>query len=98
MPGFVGDVEATAKKLEAAIAWLDGRLANAAARDAEVTMGRWRRLRAFLRPDGRPQERHLSVLAPLLRLGLAWPRQLVAVLDPADPGMHLLFWGEEGAW
>jgi uncharacterized protein YllA (UPF0747 family) len=98
LPGFVGDVEATAKKLEAAIAWLDGRLANAAARDAEVTMGRWRRLRAFLRPDGRPQERHLSVLAPLLRLGLAWPRQLVAVLDPADPGMHLLFWGEGGAW
>jgi len=39
LPGFVGDVEATAKKLEAAIAWLDGRLANAAARDAEVTMG-----------------------------------------------------------
>ncbi|MGD1148767.1 MAG: bacillithiol biosynthesis BshC [Thermoanaerobaculaceae bacterium] len=98
LPGFVGDVEATAKKLEAAITWLDGRLANAATRDAEVSMGRWRRLRAFLRPGGQPQERHLSVLAPLLRLGLAWPRQLVTALDPADPGMHLLFWGEGGAW
>ena len=98
LPSFVGDVEATAKKLDAAVAWLDGRFANAAARDAEVTVGRWRRLRAFLRPEGRPQERHLSVLAPLLRLGLAWPGQLATVLDPTDPGMHLLFWGEGGAW
>ena len=24
--------------------------------------------------------------------GLEWPRQLVASLDPGDPGMHLLFW------
>lgn len=98
LPGFVGDVEATAKKLEAAIVWLDRRLAGAATRDAEVSMGRWRRIRAFLRPGGQPQERHLSVLAPLLRLGLAWPHQLAAVLDPTDPGMHLLHWGEGGPW
>jgi len=75
-----------------------GRLAAAAARDAEVTIGRWRRVRAFLRPDGQPQERHLSVLAPLLRLGVEWPARLVEAIDPTDPGMHLLFWGEGGLW
>ncbi|MBZ5587438.1 MAG: bacillithiol biosynthesis BshC [Acidobacteriia bacterium] len=98
LPGFVGDVEATEKKLDAVVGWLDGRLASAATRDAEVSMGRWRRLKAFLRPGGQPQERRLSVLAPLLRLGLGWPRQLVEVLNPADPGMHLLYWGEGGSW
>ncbi len=98
LPGLAGDVEATARKLDAAVAGLDGRLAAAAARDGEVTVGRWRRLRAFLRPDGLPQERRLSVLAPLLRLGLEWPLRLVEAIDPADPGMHLLFWGEGGSW
>ncbi len=98
LPGAVGDAEATARKLDAAVAWLEGRLAAAAARDAEVTMGRWRRVRAFLRPDGQPQERRLSVLAPLLRLGVEWPARLVEALDPTDPGMHLLFWGEGGLW
>ncbi|HVN74936.1 MAG TPA: bacillithiol biosynthesis BshC [Thermoanaerobaculaceae bacterium] len=98
LPGLTGDVDATARKLDAAVGWLEDRLAAAAARDAEVTMARWRRLRAFLRPDGQPQERRLSVLAPLLRLGLAFPGQLVEALDPNDPGMHLLFWGEGGRW
>jgi hypothetical protein len=38
------------------------------------------------------------VLAPLLRLGLEWPRRLVAALDPGDPGMHLMNWEEGGEW
>ncbi len=98
LPGLGGDVEATAKKLDAALAWLGGRIESAATRDAEVGLGRWRRLRAFVRPGGQPQERHLSVLAPLLRLGLEWPRLLVSALDPGDPGMHLLHWDEGGEW
>ena len=98
IPGLVGDVEATDRKLEAAVAWLEGRLAAAAARDAETTMGRWRKVRAFLRPDGQPQERRLSVLAPLLKLGVEWPARLADSIDPGDPGMHLLFWGEGGPW
>ena len=98
LPALGGDVEATARKLDSALAWLDGRIESAATRDAEVAVGRWRRLRAFIRPDGQPQERRLSVLAPLLRLGLEWPRQLVAAVDPGDPGMHLLCWDEGGKW
>ncbi len=98
LPSLGGDVEATAKKLAAALGWLGGRIETAATRDAEVAVGRWRRLRAFVRPDGQPQERRLSVLAPLLRLGLEWPRLLVSTLDPGDPGMHLLHWGEGGEW
>ena len=98
LPALGGDLDATAKKLAAALAWLGGRIEGAATRDAEAAVGRWRRLRAFLRPDGQPQERRLSVLAPLLRLGPAWPRELAAALDPADPGMHLLFWNEGGRW
>jgi uncharacterized protein YllA (UPF0747 family) len=98
LPALAGDVEATGRKLDAALAWLDGRVTAAATRDAEVELGRWRRLRAFLRPEGAPQERHLSVLAPLLRLGLEWPQQLVAGLDPSHLGMQLLFWEEGGQW
>ena len=98
LPALGGDVEATAKKLEAVLAWLDGRVTAAATRDAEVELGRWRRLRAFLRPEGAPQERHLSVLAPLLRLGLEWPRQLAAGLDRSHRGMQFLFWEEGGQW
>jgi hypothetical protein len=98
VPGLAGDVDATARKLDAAVTWLDGRLAGAAARDAEVTVGRWRRLRAFLRPYGESQERRLSVLGPLLKLGAEFPARLVEALDPTDPGMHLLFWGEGGLW
>jgi uncharacterized protein YllA (UPF0747 family) len=98
LPALTGDVDATAKKLDAALAWLEGRLDAAATRDAEVEVGRWRRMRAFLRPEGKPQERHLSVLAPLLRLGVAWPAQLAANLDPTQPGMQLLYWEEGGAW
>ena len=98
LPSLASDVEATARKLEAAVAWLDGRATAAATRDAEVELSRWRRLRAFLRPDGYPQERQLSVLAPLLRLGIDWPGQLVATLDPTVSGMQLLFWEEGGPW
>ena len=98
LPALGGDVEATARKVDAALAWLDGRVTAAATRDAEVELSRWRRLRAFLRPEGAPQERHLSVLAPLLRLGLDWPGQLVASLDLAIPGMQLMFWEEGGPW
>ena len=98
LPGLSGDVEATMRKLDSSLSWLEGRLDLAATRDAEVELGRWRRLRGFLRPEGKPQERHLSVLAPLLRLGLEWPRQLAAVIDPTHPGMHLLCWEEGGPW
>jgi uncharacterized protein YllA (UPF0747 family) len=98
LPALGGDVEGTARKLEAALAWLDGRVTAAATRDAEVELSRWRRLRVFLRPDGQPQERHLSVLAPLLRLGPGWFEQLTAGLGPAPPGMQLLFWEEGGLW
>ena len=98
LPALGGDVEATARKLDAALAWLEGRMTSAATRDAEVELSRWRRLRAFVRPDGAPQERHLSVLAPLLRLGPEWFEQLAAALDPTNPGMQLLFWEEGGPW
>jgi len=98
VPALAGDVDATTKKLEAALSWLEGRLDAAVTRDAEVEVGRWRRMRAFLRPDGKPQERHLSVLAPVLRLGVAWPAQLAARVDPTHPGMQLLYWEEGGAW
>jgi hypothetical protein len=38
------------------------------------------------------------VLAPLLRLGMAWPGQLAASLDPTHAGMQLLYWEEGGPW
>jgi uncharacterized protein YllA (UPF0747 family) len=98
LPALAGDVDATERKLAAALAWLEGRIVAAAARAGEVEMQRWSKLRAFLRPESRPQERRLSVLAPLLRMGLEWPGQLAAAVDPLHPGMHLLFWGEGGAW
>ena len=98
LPSLTGDVEATSRKVDAALGWLDGRLASAATRDAEVELGRWRRLRAFVRPDGGPQERRLSVLAPLLRLGVGWPAELVAALEPTRPDMQLMFWEEGGPW
>ena len=98
LPALGGDVEATVRKVDAALGWLDGRVTAAATRDAEVELSRWRRLRAFLRPDGQPQERHLSVLAPLLRLGPEWFEQLTAVLGPTPLGMQLLFWEEGGPW
>jgi len=98
LPGLRGDVDATRKRLLSGVDWLADRAEKAATRAAEVDVQRWEKLRMFVRPLDRPQERVLSALAPLLRLGLDWPRQLAAVLDPADPGMHLLFWGEGGAW
>ena len=97
---LVGDVEATARNgSQGSLAWLEG-----AARQrprpatAETEVGRWRRLRAFLRPDGKPQERHLSVLAPLVRLGWSGRGSSPAASTPQHPGMHLLFWEEGGAW
>ena len=98
LPALKGDLDATRNKLEGSLAGLEQRAAAAAARTVEVDAGRWRRLAAFLRPHGRPQERELSVLAPVLRLGLDWPTQLAADIDPAHPGMHLLHWGEGGTW
>ncbi|MGV8042665.1 MAG: bacillithiol biosynthesis BshC [Thermoanaerobaculaceae bacterium] len=98
LPGAVGDTEATAKRVQGSLAWLGERVHAAALRASETGAGRWRRLRAFVRPDGKPQERHLSVLAPLLRLGLDWPAQLAAALDPRHPGMQLLGWEEGGPW
>jgi bacillithiol synthase len=98
LPALKGDLDATRNKLEGSLAWLEQRAAAAAARAVEVDAGRWRRLSAFLRPHGKPQERELSVLAPVLRLGLDWPAQLAAAIDPAHPGMHLLHWDEGGAW
>ena len=98
LPGLVGDVEATAKRLQGSLAWLGERLDNASLRAAETQGGRWRRLRVFLRPDGKPQERHLSVLAPLLRLGVGFAGQLAGAIDPEHPGMQVLGWEEGGAW
>jgi len=98
LPGVVGDAEATAKRVRGSLAWLGERAQVAALRAAEIEAGRWRRLVAFVRPNGKPQERYLSVLAPLLRLGLDWPAQLVEALDPSHPGMQLLGWEEGGRW
>ena len=98
LPGLRGDVEATRTRLLSGVDWLAERSDKAATRAAETDVQRWQRLRAFVRPLERPQERSLSVLAPLLRLGLEWPRRLAAALDSTDPGMHLLYWGEGGSW
>lgn len=98
LPALRADVEATRTRLLGGLQWLEERLEGTAARTAEIEMTRWRKIRAFLRPDGKPQERHLSVLAPLLRLGLDWPRRLADTIDPTDPGMHLLHWSEGGSW
>jgi hypothetical protein len=98
LPALRGDLDATRRKIAGSLGWLDGRIAAAATRQAETEAGRWRRLRAFLRPNGRSQERELSVLAPLLRLGPAWTRELSQSLDPCHPGMHLLNWDEGGRW
>jgi uncharacterized protein YllA (UPF0747 family) len=98
LPSLKGDLDATRNKLEGSLAWLEQRAAAAAARAVDVDAGRWRRLTAFLRPHGKPQERELSLLAPVLRLGLDWPAQLVDAVDPAHPGMHLLHWDEGGGW
>lgn len=98
LPSLTADLEATAAKIAAALQWLAHRTALAQAGSSQVEAQRWRRLMAFLRPDGQPQERRLSVLAPLLRLGLEWPAQLAAALDPSAPGMHLMCWEEGGPW
>lgn len=98
LPLLTADVQATAVKVAAAFAWLQHRTELAQVRGGELSVQRWRRLRAFLRPQGQPQERRLSVLAPLLRLGLEWPTQLAAALDPGEPNMQLLHWWDGGTW
>jgi uncharacterized protein YllA (UPF0747 family) len=98
LPALTGDLAATRQRITGAVAWLEQRATAAATRAAEVDAARLRRLRAFLRPLGRPQERALSVLAPVLRLGLDWPARLADTIDPASPGMHLLNWEEGGPW
>lgn len=98
LPGLVGDVEATARRVQGSLAWLGERLDSASLRAAETQTGRWRRLRAFLRPDGKPQERHLSALAPLLRLGVGFAGLLAGAIDPGHPGMQVLGWEEGGPW
>lgn len=98
LPGAVGDAEATAKRIQGSLAWLGERLQAASLRSSETGVARWRRLRVFLRPEGKPQERHISVLAPLVRLGFEWPAQLADALDPDHPGMQVLGWEEGGRW
>jgi uncharacterized protein YllA (UPF0747 family) len=98
LPALGGDVDATAGKLAGGLGWLEGRMAAAAARGAETELGRWRRLRAFMRPNGQPQERALSALAPVLRLGLEWPRLLSDALSLEEQAMQLLFWNGDGPW
>jgi bacillithiol synthase len=98
LPALGGDVDATANKLGGGLAWLEGRMSAVAAGSAETEIGRWQRLRAFVRPGGQPQERALSVLAPLLRLGLDWPLLLTDALRLDENSMQLLFWEGEGLW
>lgn len=98
LPSLAADVQATTAKVTAALHWLAHRTDLAEVHSRQVHLQRWRRLVAFLRPDGLPQERRLSVLAPLLRLGLEWPAQLAATLDPSVSGMSLMCWEEGGKW
>jgi hypothetical protein len=98
LPALGGDVDATANKLGGGLAWLEGRMSAVAAGSAETAIGRWQRLRAFVRPGGQPQERALSALAPLLRLGLDWPLLLTDHLKVDENGMQLLFWEGDGPW
>lgn len=98
LPALRGDLDSTRRRLASGVEWLADRVEKGSTRVAEVELERWQRLRAFLRPRGRSQERELSILAPLLRLGVGWPELLIQALDPGDPGMHLLFWREGGLW
>ena len=99
LPGLVGDVEATAKRMQGSLAWLGERLDSASLRAAETQGGRWRRLRAFLRPDGKPQERHLSALAPPAAAGRGVRgASRAGAIDPEHPGMQVLGWEEGGPW
>lgn len=98
LPALQGDLDATDRKVGAALDWLERRTERAANSRHDTAVARWHRLHAFLRPGGKPQERRLSVLAPLLRLGLQWPAKLVEALDPEQPEMQLLFWEEGGLW
>jgi len=65
-------------------------LEAAAARDAGVGARRWARLRNVLRPRGRPQERALSAVSLVARLGPEALREGLDGLDPLEPGHHLL--------
>lgn len=100
-PNLAGDLEASEKRLAGSLAWLAQRVEARAEERLAVERQRFARLRCHLRPSGRPQERALSVLAPLLSLGAGFPAKLVEALEllPRDPNaMHLLFWRSGGLW
>lgn len=100
-PNLTGDLQATQKKLIGSFSWLAHRLETRAEEKLQVERQRFFRLRQALRPLGQPQERALSVLSPLLSLGMNFPAKLVEALKalPPDPNaMHLLFWKPGGPW
>lgn len=100
-PNLVGDLEASEKRLAGSLAWLAQRVEARAEERRVVERQRFARLRHQLRPSNRPQERALSVLAPLLSFGVDFPAKLAGTLRslPQDPtAMHLLFWNDGGRW
>jgi hypothetical protein len=93
-------VEATRQRLRASYGWLGERLALRREELAAVERNRFARLVTALRPRGKPQERALSVVSPLLQLGLELPGLLAQALAalPAEPAMYLLYWRRGGLW
>ncbi len=99
LPNLTGDLEASHKRLVATLDWLARRVETRAAERLTVEQQRFFRLRQSIRPLGRPQERALSALSPLLALGLAFPLHLRLALGQLPwEGMHLLYWREGGLW
>jgi uncharacterized protein YllA (UPF0747 family) len=100
LPALSGDVEATRQRLRASYGWLGERLALRREELAAVERNRFARLATALRPRGKPQERALSVVSPLLQLGLELPGLLAQALTalPAEPAMYLLYWRRGGLW
>ncbi|MCS7181813.1 MAG: bacillithiol biosynthesis BshC [Thermoanaerobaculum sp.] len=101
LPNLKGDLAATEQRLRATLGWLGGRLQHRLEERSQVSIHRFVRLRHALRPQGQAQERALSVLAPLLSLGLEFPANLVKALgELPDPptGMALLYWRAGGRW
>lgn len=98
-PSLTGDLEATLKKLMGSFSWLAHRLETRAEERLQLERQRFFRLRQSLRPLGQPQERALSVLSPLLSLGISFPLRLSKALSqlPWD-GMQLLYWEDSGLW
>jgi uncharacterized protein YllA (UPF0747 family) len=101
LPALAADWQATEKRLEATFAWLSQRLALRREEQAGLQKQRFTRLLAALRPQGKAQERALSLLSPLLALGPSLPAQLTKALEALAPfpeSMALLFWEEGGLW